>query len=465
MAQRRKPFLGMAGIVFFLGALSATGGEARAGGFDFSFPDFLDLQNRAAINPVTGQDIFRATGADGLAAGEFDLGAGGLLYQHQVMELPGTPDNLDLITSVTGAWGVDDRLTVGAVLPYLLRHGNGDDSGLLDLSLFGRYRFAGRRGQGTRWAGELLLTLPTGGGSAPPDMFSLETAAARFRLLGTWSAGPWELGGHVGLQTYGESLAKETEWDLLGGGYLSRELSPQWKLLGEYVATRHYSGPAYRGDDSLLVGARYAMTPRFTLQASAGMGVQRPEESWRVAGSLVYTWGAPLAAAAPAPAPAAIVESGPPPAAPAPPAPAPAPAPAPEAAVATPLAAVPAPPAVAVVKAVPPPPPEALAPKREPVPVRVGVSGLRIEVANRSGVTGLGRKLADFLALQGYPVSFVDDTTLYLRDTSYVYYAQGQAQNAVEIAHKIRRNQEIERSPFPLSEIEILIVVGTDLAE
>jgi len=90
---------------------------------------------------------------------------------------------------------------------------------------------------------------------------------------------------------------------------------------------------------------------------------------------------------------------------------------------------------------------------------------LRIEVANRSGIPGLGRKVADFLHLQGFPVAFVDDSTLYVRDTTYVYYAQGMDRTAVEISHKIRRNQEVEMSPFPLSEIEILIVVGTDLAD
>ncbi len=436
-------------------------GTAGAGGFDSSYPDGLDLQNRAILNPLTGDDFFRTTDADGLSAGEYGLSLGGTAYRHEMAEVPGAPGNKDLHALITGAWGFNDRLTLGAALPYILRNSEGEESSFLDLMVFGRYRFSGERGQGMRWAGELLLVLPTGPAGTPGNLYSLDTLATRARLIGSLDLGKWDLTGNLGLQLYGETASEKEEWTLLGGGRLSRTLSPRWTLLGEYSFSHHYGDAAHPGTDSILAGARWTVSPRLTLQGGIGTGILRGEETWRIAGNLVYSWGGDMAPAEALSTPATAASGRSAfgqPLAPVGAAPADAgkattkPLPV----VATPLlipaAAGTVDPALTAIRSAPPAPPAA-------------IQQLRIEVANRSGVPGAGRKLAAFLELQGYPVAFVDDSTLYVRDTTYIYYAEGMTQRAVEVGQRIHKEQEVECSPFPLSEIELLILVGVDLAE
>jgi hypothetical protein len=439
----------------------AAGTAAGAGGFDSSFPNIADLLNRAVLGPVTSGDFFRTTAADGLPAGGCDLSLSGTVYDSEMAGLPGSPGNKDLHATITAAWGYDDRLSLGAALPYILRNGEGAGSNLLDLMLFGRYRLAGERAQGMRWAGELLLVLPTGPGGTPDNLYSLETAAARMRILGTLRSGDWDLGGNLGFQSYSRVSSGGVEWTLLGGGYLAHILSPDWTLMGEYSLAHHQGGSFHPGIDTILLGARWTASPGVIIQGALGAGILRPEETWRVTGGLVYSWGgtaAPAAASSPSvPASAA----GPPafaqPLAPSGAAPALSPSDTPR-----PLPQVAAPPPV--VEGTAGTAPAAILPPAPPSPV-VAAPQLRIEVANRSGLAGAGHRFAAFLGLQGYPVAFVDDSPLYVRDTTFIYYAEGMENKAVEIGRKIRKEQEVERSPFPLSEIEILILVGTDLAE
>ncbi len=125
--------------------------------------------------------------------------------------------SVDAMTSifVGGAYGVTDRLTVGAHIPYVVReniregheedgepevHDHGDSTGIGDVTVLGQYRFAG--GSGGKWAAAAVLGVKAPTGETDEE----DSDGQRFETEHQPGSGSWDT-------LFG--LAANAHWELL----------------------------------------------------------------------------------------------------------------------------------------------------------------------------------------------------------------------------------------------------------
>jgi hypothetical protein len=87
----------------------------------------------------------------------------------------------------------------------------------------------------------------------------------------------------------------------------------------------------------------------------------------------------------------------------------------------------------------------------------------RIEVLNGTTIPGMAQKVAERLRKKGYSIVRVGDAEKKNAAVSTVYYREGYAENAVTTGHAIPRDQYVFKKPGIASDIDIQIVIGSDL--
>ncbi|UCF31005.1 MAG: LytR C-terminal domain-containing protein [bacterium] len=414
---RKRPLIPIFSAVLFW----VLTGPVRA---DYLFPGYNEsgeLQPLATVISATPDQLFRTWKVGGLDAGRWSLGAAGELFNRV-----GEEANEDLILSITGAYGFSDRFLLGTTVPFIIRDREFNDSDLLDVKVFARFRMSGEKDRGFRSAGEVLLNLPTAGGRRH-HLLSLETRVLGFKWAFSAGSVPLVWGANVGYQTYLQSVVgNDSDW--LYGAYIEYELAARWTGVLELAGSTHVhkaAGDEERvSDDHVVAGVKYRPAGGPIWGAALGKGVGDSYTDARIVGTISWTFGERSAEkpARPAPQPGSVGER--------------------------------ALPGGSAGEGVTKGPVE-----RGPGPGRTA----RIEVANRSGVREATGKVVRRLEEEGFAVT-VDDRDLYQRQSTHIYYADGFLEQASDVASILGGVGTVLMRPFSAGQSDILVVIGRDLS-
>ncbi|UCG38289.1 MAG: hypothetical protein JSV00_08860 [bacterium] len=99
---------------------------------DYTYQGAL-LQPLATVDPVLPGQFFDVWRPGHLPAGSWSLGGSA-----EALRNSDNSDDWETILSVTGAYGLRDRLAVGLIVPYIARDPEFNESELLDLKTFAR---------------------------------------------------------------------------------------------------------------------------------------------------------------------------------------------------------------------------------------------------------------------------------------------------------------------------------------
>jgi hypothetical protein len=375
-------------------------------------------QPLAAIDPIVPGQVFKIWRPDTIEKGRWSVGTSADFLRNT-----DNSDDVDVILSVTGAFGLSDRLTVGGTLPYIIRDPEFNESDLLDAKVFGRYRFTGK-GTGPGVGAELLASFPTAaqGGSNP---LSLDTTLLKFSLAASGTLSNWDYGLNLGYQSYLESESGDDS-DLTYGFYTGKEVARHLTGILEYSASRHTHTDGSMEEKiteaTALVGVKYQASDNLVLGLGIGSGLSDSYSDLRSQVTLVWLPGQKKASTV-------VTTTG----------------------------------ETAPEKVFIPEPPRVLGGDLI-ASVKPGRGDVLVQVSNRSGVKRLGQKVARYLEKAGYIIPVVEEGTGGTWDDSIIYYTRKKADLATEISGVLAGPDTITPAQYKLKSVGILLVIGKDLA-
>ncbi|UCF89422.1 MAG: LytR C-terminal domain-containing protein [bacterium] len=332
-------------------------------------------------------------------------------------------DDVDIVISLTGAYGLTDRLTVGGVLPYIIRDSEFNQSDLLDLKAFARYRISGA-GSGTGLGAQLLASLPT---AAQGDLypFTLDTTLLKLTLAAGGFMSEWEWGLNLGYQSYLESETGDDS-DIVYGFYAGKDVAPRMRGVLEYAASTHTHSEGSLEEKTTeataLAGVMYRASESLTIGLSVGKGLSDSFADLRSQATVLWIPGAGRAPRA-GRAEGTIPEG-----------------------------------------ALAPEPPRVIGGKLLGT-VKPGKGDVLVQISNRSGDKNLGERAARYLEKAGYAVPVVETGSGEIWDRSYIYYSGKSLASATDIKLLFARPESLTRIPYALRGVDILVVLGDDLAD
>ncbi len=372
----------------------------------------------AAIDPIVPGQVFKVWRPEAIEKGRWSVGTSADFLRNT-----DNSDDVDVILSVTGAYGLSDRLTVGGILPYIIRDPDFNDSDLLDLKAFARYRFTGK-GSGPGVGAELLASFPTAAqGSSLP--LTLDTTLVKLSLAASGTLSNWDYGLNLGYQSYLESESGDDS-DLTYGFYTGREVARHLTGILEYSASRHTHTDGSMEEKiteaTALVGVKYQASDNLVLGLGIGSGISDSYADLRSQATLVWLPGKKKASTV-------VTTTG----------------------------------ETAPEKVFIPEPPRVLGGDLI-ASIKPGRGDVLVQVSNRSGVKRLGQKVARHLEKAGYIIPVVEEGTGDTWDDSIIYYARKKADLATEISGVIAGPDTITPAQYKLKSVGILLVIGKDLA-
>ncbi|MDF1525988.1 MAG: LytR C-terminal domain-containing protein [bacterium] len=379
-------------------------------------------QPLATIDPVVPGQVFKVWKPEAIEKGRWSAGTSADFLRNT-----DNGDDVDVILSVTGAYGLGDRLTVGGTFPYIIRDPEFNESDLLDLKAFARYRFTGKSSK-TGVGAELLASFPTAaqGGSFP---LTLDTTLLKLSFAVSGAYPDWDYGLNLGYQSYLESESGDDS-DLFYGAYAGWEISSVITGILEYSASTHTHSEGSleekNTDATALVGVKYRTSDSLTLGLGIGSGLADSFADLRTQVTLVWLPGRKKAAR--------------------------------ETTVQKTTPAEETPEKVSI-----PVPPRVLGGDLIAV-VKPGKGDVLVQISNRSGVKGLGEKVARHLEKAGYVIPVVEEGTGDSWTGSYIYYSKGNLTPATEIKLLFARPGTLTRTQYKLKGVGVLLVLGEDLA-
>lgn len=408
MVSRRTAAIGLALLILSLPVPSAAQYTYRG----------KVLQPLATIDPIAPGQAFKVWSPEAIRGGTWSLGTSSDFLRNEANN-----DDIDVIFSLTSAYGLTDRLMVGGVLPYVIRDPDFNESGLLDLRAFARYRISGGI-SGPGMGAELLASLPTAaqGGSYP---LTLDTTLLRLTLAAAGNLSGWEWGLNLGYQSYLESETGDDS-DLIYGLYAGREVARNMTGLLEYSASRHTHSEGSLEEEiteaTVLAGIKYRASGSLTLGLAIGSGLSDSYADLRSQATVLWIPGAGKAPRAGGTGRRV-----------------------PEGALA-------------------PEPPRVLGGDLLAT-VKPGKGDVLVQISNRSGVRRLGERAARYLEKAGYVVPVVETGSGGRWDRSYIYYNPKSLTPATDIKLLFARPESFTRVPFALKGVDVLVVLGEDLAD
>lgn len=376
------------------------------------------LQPLATIDPIVPGQVFKVWKPERVEEGHWSVGTSADFLRNT-----DNSDDIDVIFSVTGAYGLSKRLMVGGTLPYIIRDPEFNDSDLLDVRAFARYRFTGNR-SGTGVGAELLASLPTAaqGGSYP---LTLDTTLLKFTLAASGTLSDWDYALNLGYQSYLESEAGDDS-DLFYGFYVGKEMAPLLTGILEYSVYRHIHSEGSLEekitDATALVGVKYQARDNLTLGLGIGSGMSDSYAGIRSQVTLVWLPGRKKASQ-----------------------------------VTTAREKAPE-------KTFIPKPPRVLGGDLLAA-IKPGRGNVLVQVSNRTGVKRLGEKVARHLEKAGYVVPVVEEGSGDKWKHSYIYYSKNNFTPATEIKLFFARPNSLIRASSKMKGVDVLIVLGEDLAD
>jgi hypothetical protein len=237
------------------------------------------LQPLAAIEPATSDSLFKSWTGELSGARDWDFGVSSDFLRYRE-----NTEDWDVIISISGARRLSPGLVVGLNLPYIIRDGEYNESGLLDLRGFLRKQLL-LTGRGGGISGELNLILPTAEkGAVYP--YTLDSAVAGFRLAVFSGPGELRMGVNAGYQRY---LATESgeDSDTLYAAWLVKELDHPYSIVAEIAGSGHthtgQPGDETVSDDYALVGILYEVSKNTDIGVAASAGISDSASDLRVA--------------------------------------------------------------------------------------------------------------------------------------------------------------------------------------
>jgi hypothetical protein len=375
-------------------------------------------QPLAAIDPIVPGQVFKVWRPETIEKGRWSVGTSADFLRNT-----DDSNDVDVILSVTGAYGLSDRLTVGGTLPYIIRDPDFNDSDLLDLKAFARYRFTRKR-SGPGVGAELLASLPTAAqGSSFP--LTLDTTLLKLSLAASGTLSNWDYGLNLGYQSYLESDSGDDS-DLSYGFYAGKEIARHLTGILEYSASSHTHTEGSLEEKiteaTALVGVKYQASDNLTLGLGIGSGISDSFADLRSQATLVWLPGQKKASSVETTTGETAPE-----------------------------------------KVIIPEPPRVLGGDLI-VSVKPGRGDVLVQVSNRSGVKRLGQKVARYLEKAGYIIPVVEEGTGETWDDSFIYYTRKKADQATEISGMIASPDTITPARYKLKSVGILLVIGKDLA-
>ena len=148
-----------------------------------------------SIDPNVPGQIFNVWKPEEVEKGRWSIGTSADFLQNA-----DNSSDIDVILSTTGAYSLNERLMVGLTLPYIIRDPDFNDSALLDMKAFARYRFTGES-SGIGIGAQLLASFPTAaqGDSAP---LTLDTTLLKLSFAVSGTVTNWDFGLNLGYQSY-----------------------------------------------------------------------------------------------------------------------------------------------------------------------------------------------------------------------------------------------------------------------
>ncbi len=378
-------------------------------------------QPLATIDPIVPGQVFKVWRPESIEKGRWSVGTSADFLRNT-----DNSDDIDIILSVTGAYGISEKLIVGGTLPYIIRDPEFNESDLLDLKAFARYRFTGKSSK-TGVGAELLASFPTADlGDTLPLTLDTTLLKLAFAVSGTFP--DWSYALNLGYQSYLESESGDDS-DLFYGFYAGWQISQPLMGLVEYSASKHTHSDGSLEEEitdaTALVGVKYQTSDKLTLGLGIGTGLSDSYADIRTQLTLVWLPGGKKGTQETAPGQEAPQE-------------------APE------MASIPVPPRVLGADLI--------------AAVKPGKGDVLVQISNRSGVKGLGEKVARHLEKAGYVIPVVEEGTGDSWTGSSIYYSKENLTPATDIKLLFARPDTLTRAPFKLKGVGVLLVLGEDLA-
>jgi len=371
----------------------------------------------ATIDPIVPGQVFKVWRPEGIEEGRWSVGSSADFLRNT-----DNRDDVDVILSVTGAYGLSDRLLVGGILPYIIRDPDFNNSDLLDVRAFARYRLSGK-GSGPGVGAELLASFPTAaqGGSSP---LTLDTTLLKFSLAASGTLSKWDYGLNLGYQSYLESESGDDS-DLFYGFFAGREVARNLTGILEYSAARHTHSEGSLEekitDATALVGIKYQANDNLTLGLGIGSGMSDSYADLRTQATLVWLPGGKGASQ--------VTTAG----------------------EKTPEKVfIPKPPRVLggdLIANIPP-----------------GRGDVLIQISNRSGVKRLGQNTAKRLEKAGYVVPVVEEGSGDTWENTIIYHTKKRADEAAQVWEALSPPVPATPARHKLKGVSVLLVLGKDLA-
>src|SRR3972149_4937243 len=251
-----------------------------------------------SYQPVGGLGVFSVFGARTLGAGQFSVGAGYLGEEAVCQQKGGPPDFPTLFLPL--AYGVTDRLTVGAELPYSRWEADRSDvdgSGLDDVNLGVAYRLLDEQPGQPALGVVGFAALPT---ADKDEGLGTEKLDAGLKLV--LSKRLMErLVGHLnlGYTFVGKSAEFKRNDEVTGGIGIEYEITPRVSALAELVGnTNRENGRKLSGDPVKnsevqaegRAGLRFQITDALMASVGGRAGLTNDAPNWGVFTLLTFTW-------------------------------------------------------------------------------------------------------------------------------------------------------------------------------
>ncbi len=375
------------------------------------------LQPLATIDPIVPGQIFKVWRPEGIEGGRWSLGPSADFLRNT-----DNSDDVDVIFSITGAYGLSDRFWVGATLPYIIRDPDFNNSDLLDMRAFARYRLTGN-GSGPGVGVELLASFPTAaqGGSFP---LTLDTTLLKLSLAASGTLSNWDYGLNLGYQSYLESETGDDS-DIFYGFFAGREVARHLTGILEYSAARHTHSEGSLEENiteaTALVGIKYQASDNLTLGLGIGSGMSDSYADLRTQATLVWLPGGKGASQETTPEEKTSEK-----------------------------VFIPEPPRVLggdLIANIPP-----------------GRGDVLIQISNRSGVKRLGQNTAKRLEKAGYVVPVVEEGSGDTWENTIIYHTKKRADEAAQVWEALSPPVPATPARHKLKGVSVLLVLGKDLA-
>lgn len=218
--------------------------------------------------------------------------------------LPGNAEATSLTLHTRIRYGVNDRLTVFADMPWVSKEFTApdgterDEDGFGDLLFLGKYKYHDDRQAGTRRAVALFVKPDTGDSSSDAPLLRTGTGTTNFGISHLWEKQLGKTTWYAGLGYIytGENDSRDLDpGDVIFGNIAAdHEMGDGWKGVFE-VNARHQGEAELAGEDvpnsdwttiSLSPGVQYAAQPAPGQKAVFELGAQIPTFKWGDKGAL-----------------------------------------------------------------------------------------------------------------------------------------------------------------------------------